>query len=156
MIPDHLADSVKLGTIVRVPLSGRRTRGYVVEVVEERPGPLKAIAGTSGDYPVFDAKLLQALIWAAHHYVAPVSVMLERTAPPNLAEGRGSPGIGRLYIDGRKVGEKEIPVTVPLAFALSGEGLCCGWDSLTPACSAYRTEFPFTGTIRKVVVDVGN
>ncbi len=80
----------------------------------------------------------------------------DRTGPPNMAEGKGSPGIGRLYIDGRKVGEKEIPVTVPLAFALSGEGLCCGWDSLTPACSAYRTEFPFTGTIRKVVVDVGN
>ena len=80
----------------------------------------------------------------------------ERTAPPNLVEGKGSPGIGRLYIDGRKVGEKEIPVTVPLAFALSGEGLCCGWDSLTPACSAYRAEFPYAGTIRKVVVDVGN
>ena len=80
----------------------------------------------------------------------------DRTGPPNMAEGKGSPGIGRLYIDGHKVGEMEIPVTVPLAFALSGEGLCCGWDSLTPACSAYRTEFPFTGTIRKVVVDVGN
>ena len=80
----------------------------------------------------------------------------QRTTPPNFAEGRGSAGIGRLYIDGRQVGQIEIPMTVPLAFALSGEGLCCGWDSLTSACSAYRAEFPFTGTIRKVVVDVGN
>ena len=65
-------------------------------------------------------------------------------------------GWGRLFIDGRPVGKMEIPVTVPLAIALSGEGLCCGWDSLTVACSAYRAEFPFTGTIRKVTVDVGD
>ncbi|MHC4101990.1 MAG: alkaline phosphatase family protein, partial [Planctomycetota bacterium] len=78
----------------------------------------------------------------------------ERTGPTNLAEGRGSPGIGRLYIDRRKVAEAEIPVTVPLAFALSGEGLCCGWDSLTPASSAYRDEFRFGGTIRQVTLEV--
>jgi arylsulfatase len=80
----------------------------------------------------------------------------ERTSPPNLAQGRGAPGVGRLYIAGRRVGETEIPVTVPLAFALAGEGLCCGWDSLTPAASAYRGEFAFTGTIRRVVVEVDN
>jgi arylsulfatase len=78
----------------------------------------------------------------------------ERTGAPNFAEGRGAPGVGRLFIDGRKAGEMEIPVTVPLAFALSGEGLCCGWDSLTPATSAYQDEFRFTGTIRRVTVDV--
>ena len=79
----------------------------------------------------------------------------ESTGPPDFAKGKGSPGIGRLFIDGKKVGEQKIPVTVPLAFALSGEGLCCGWDSLTPACSAYEDEFRFNGTLRKVVVDVG-
>ena len=80
----------------------------------------------------------------------------ETKGRPNMAEGKGAPGIGRLYINGQQVGEKEIPVTVPLAFALSGEGLCCGWDSLTPACSVYSGEFRFTGTIQTVVVDVGN
>ena len=78
----------------------------------------------------------------------------ERTGPPNLAEGRGAPGIGRLFINGRKVGQMEIPVTVPLSFSLSGEGLCCGWDSLSPASSAYQGEFPFTGTIRKVTLEI--
>ncbi len=52
------------------------------------------------------------------------------------------------------MGEAEIPVTVPLAFALSGEGLCVGWDSLSPASSAYDHEFPFSGTIRQVVVEL--
>ena len=81
--------------------------------------------------------------------------MFETKGPPNLANGKGTPGIGRLFVDGQKVGEQEIPVTVPLAFALSGEGLCCGWDSLTPACSAYENEFRFSGTIRKVIVNIG-
>ncbi len=78
----------------------------------------------------------------------------ERTGPPDFAAGKGSPGIGRLYIDGSKVGETEIPVTVPLAFALSGEGLCAGWDSLSPAASAYDDEFHFSGTLRQVVVEL--
>ncbi len=80
----------------------------------------------------------------------------ERTGPPDFAAGKGSPGIGRLYIDGSKVGETEIPVTVPLAFALSGEGLCAGWDSLSPAASAYDDEFRFSGTIRQVVVELAD
>lgn len=78
----------------------------------------------------------------------------ERTGPPNFAEGRGAPGVGRLFIDGKPVGEMNIPVTVPISFALSGEGLCCGWDSLSPAVSAYQGEFPFTGTIRRVTIDL--
>ena len=34
--------------------------------------------------PIFDQPLLGALQWAAHRYVAPQSVLLERAAPPNL------------------------------------------------------------------------
>ena len=80
----------------------------------------------------------------------------ERTGPPDFAAGKGSPGIGRLYVGDSQVGEAEIPVTVPLAFALSGEGLCAGWDSLSPASSAYDGEFPFSGTLRQVVVELAD
>ena len=38
----------------------------------------------SGDLPIFGPKLRDALVWAAHHYVAPIAVTLERAAPPNL------------------------------------------------------------------------
>lgn len=44
---------------------------------------LKPIASVSGDRPVFDERLLETLQWAAHHYVSPLSTMLERAAPPN-------------------------------------------------------------------------
>src|SRR5690606_32467167 len=83
-IPDSHRPRVEVGSIVRVPLGGRRVRGYVVELADRPPDRLKPIGGVSGDLPVFGPKLRDALIWAAHHYVAPVSVALERAAPPNL------------------------------------------------------------------------
>lgn len=56
----------------------------MVELADRDPARLKPIAGVSGDFPIFGPRLRDALVWGAHHYVAPVSVMLERSAPPNL------------------------------------------------------------------------
>lgn len=69
---------------MRVPLGGRRVRGYVVEVDQDREGSLKEILAISGDAPVFDGKLLESLRWAAIHYVGPLSVLLDKSAPPTL------------------------------------------------------------------------
>lgn len=83
-VPENLADSVVVGSIVRVPLSGRRVRGHVVEVSDASRGALKDVVGVSGDYPVFDERLLETLKWAAAHYVAPLATVLDRAGPPNL------------------------------------------------------------------------
>jgi primosomal protein N' (replication factor Y) len=69
---------------VRVPLSGRKTRGFVVEVADDRDGALKDLTSVSSQVPVFDRDLLKTLQWAATHYVAPMAVLMERAAPPNL------------------------------------------------------------------------
>src|SRR5690625_92384 len=76
------------------------------------------------------------------------------TAEPSIAEGKGSPGVGRLYIDDKQVAERNIPVTVPLSFSLS-EGLSCGRDAGAPLTDAYQTPFEFNGHIQRVEVDVG-
>ena len=88
-IPDTLGE-VSVGSVVRVPLGGRRVRGYVVDLREVEPGgrPLKDIMAVSGDYTVFDARLLQTLRWSAMHYVAPLGAVLGRAAPPNLPRRR--------------------------------------------------------------------
>lgn len=92
-IPEHLSETADPGRIVRVPLSGRRVRGWIVERVGDREGRLKDLASISGELPVFDHDLLQTLEWAATHYVAPVSVLLAKAGPPNLPKKRGpSPG----------------------------------------------------------------
>jgi arylsulfatase len=70
--------------------------------------------------------------------------------------GKGAPGTVRLFIDGKQAGEGKVPVTCPLAYGLSGDGLCCGRDTLTPVSADYSDEYPFTGTIRRVVVDLAS
>ncbi len=94
-IPERLLSEVQVGSIVRVPLSGRKTRGWVVEVAASRDGALKDITALSGQTPIFGPELLESLRWAAHHYVAPMAVLLERAAPPNLppAPPQGGPDV---------------------------------------------------------------
>ena len=85
-IPPSQEPMVGIGTMVRVPLGGRKVRGYVVEVGRREPDRLRPIAAVSMEARTFDDPLLRSLTWAAHHYIAPVSVMLDRSAPPNLAK----------------------------------------------------------------------
>lgn len=81
-IPDGL-ETVSTGAIVRVPLAGRRVRGFVTDVVEDDPTGLKDVLGMVGDLPVLTPRLLETLRWAAIHYVAPLAVLLAKAAPPN-------------------------------------------------------------------------
>ena len=83
-IPEAQLPLLGVGSIVRVPLGGRRVRGFVVEISERSAEGLKPLAAVSMAPPIFDQPLLAALQWAAHRYVAPQSVLLERAAPPNL------------------------------------------------------------------------
>lgn len=89
-IPPHLLNDLSVGSVVRVPLSGRRVRGWVVETVSHREGALKEVVGVSGGMPVFDRALLKTLEWAASHYIAPLSVLLAKSAPPNLPKSKRS------------------------------------------------------------------
>jgi arylsulfatase len=70
------------------------------------------------------------------------------------AEPIGADGVGRLFVNGKPVGEAPIAKTVAIIYWPHGEGLTCGYDHLTPVAKAYQSPFRFTGTIRRVVVDV--
>jgi len=63
-------------------------------------------------------------------------------------------GVGTLLLDGASVGEVEIPHFTPTRFSITGEGLCCGYDIGMPVVDDYRPPFPFSGTLRRVVVEV--
>ena len=77
----------------------------------------------------------------------------EPTGAPDLMAGRGTPGIGRLFVDGEQVGQAELPVTIPLALGL-GSGFAVGRNPGSATSARYTSPFPFTGTISKVTVDV--
>ena len=78
---------IEVGAIVRVPLGGRKVRGFVVGIESGDDQSLKPIRARSGKMAIFDARLLQTLRWVAHHYVAPLSTVLKRAAPPNIPRG---------------------------------------------------------------------
>ncbi|HSF86461.1 MAG TPA: hypothetical protein VLG28_12510 [Acidimicrobiia bacterium] len=87
-VPDALGE-VTVGSLVRVPLGGRRLRGVVTHVrTGDDRGNLKDIAAIVGDFSVLTPRLLETLRWASIHYVAPLSVMLSKTGPPNVARRR--------------------------------------------------------------------
>jgi arylsulfatase A-like enzyme len=62
-------------------------------------------------------------------------------------------GKGTLFIKGEKVGEGTIERTAPVRHSLS-EGFEIGRDSSTPVSEAYRCPFAFTGTLKKVKVEI--
>jgi arylsulfatase len=77
----------------------------------------------------------------------------EVTGEPDIAKGKGTPGRAQLYIDGKLVGDADIPVTTPLALGL-GNGVNVGIAPGSPITPDYEPPFQFTGKIHTVVVDV--
>lgn len=89
-------------------------RGYVVGVREVGDaGKLREVRAVSGDFALFDSRLLQTIRWTALHYVAPVATVLAKTAPPNLPRHRKA-------LDLPAPPQRESPL--PAASAAAGEG----------------------------------
>jgi arylsulfatase len=77
----------------------------------------------------------------------------EVTGKPDVAKGKGAPGCGQLYIDGKLVGQGDIPLTMPLLLGLGG-GIVCGADTGSPVWDRYAPPFRFSGTLYSTTVDV--
>ena len=77
----------------------------------------------------------------------------EPTGKPDIKAGKGVPGRGQLYIDGRLVGQAEFAATVPITYGLGG-GIVCGADTGSPVTPAYKPPFHFTGKLYEVTIDV--
>jgi primosomal protein N' (replication factor Y) (superfamily II helicase) len=83
-VPDALADEVRVGTVVRVPLHGRRVRAWVVALdVEPPPGVrLQAVAKVTGWGPT--PELIDLARWASWRWAGRTASLL-RTATPDPA-----------------------------------------------------------------------
>jgi arylsulfatase A-like enzyme len=77
----------------------------------------------------------------------------EPTGKPDIKAGKGMPGHGQLYFDGRLVGQTEFAATVPITYGLGG-GIVCGADTGSPVTPAYNPPFRFTGTLFQATIDV--
>jgi arylsulfatase len=75
------------------------------------------------------------------------------TGKADIAKGKGVPANIKLFVDGKPVGKGDLPVTIPLSLGLSA-GVCVGADAGSPVMTDYIPPFAFTGTVKKVLVDV--
>lgn len=83
IVPERM--EVRVGSRVRIRVSGRRLKGFVTSLFDARPErSLLPIDGVSGTVASFDERSLDVLRSVASHYVTPLSTILGRTLPPNL------------------------------------------------------------------------
>jgi primosomal protein N' (replication factor Y) len=82
LVPETLRDQVRVGTMVRVPLHGRRIGGWVVAVDAVAPPgvDLKPIAKVTGWGP--PAELVDLAGWAAWRWAGPERAFLVAASPP--------------------------------------------------------------------------
>jgi arylsulfatase len=130
-------------------------------------GVLLSHGGNDGGYSLY---LQNGKLCYVHNYVAAEYFKIESIEPvppgrhklryefeaqgqPDINKGKGAPGIGQLYIDGKLVGQVEMPVTTPIALGLTSS-VTCGADPGAPVTPDYRSPFKFTGKIYNVIVDV--
>jgi arylsulfatase len=130
-------------------------------------GVLVCHGGVDGGYTFFvkGGKLQYAYNYVAEQYFRVASAQpvpaghhqlryeFQVAGQPDIMKGKGAPGTGRLYIDGKPVGEVQLPVTTPLSISLGG-GVSCGANPGAPVVPDYEPPFAFTGTINSVTIDV--
>ena len=64
-------------------------------------------------------------------------------------------GTARLLVDGEVVGSGPLPRLTPARYTITGGGMTCGWEQGPPVGDDYQAPFRFTGSLRRVVLDVG-
>ncbi|HEX7276723.1 MAG TPA: hypothetical protein VF244_05055, partial [Acidimicrobiales bacterium] len=99
LVPPAMEADVRVGTMVRVALAGRRIGGWVVELVDEaataalKSGrPLQPLAKVTGWGP--SADLVDLADWAAWRWAGRRSAFLRTASPPGAVRGLPAPAGG--------------------------------------------------------------
>jgi len=138
-----------------------------VELTAQSCGVLLSMGGNDGGITLY---VTDGLLCYAHNYVAKeiftvrsdgrvppgrhfLSVEFAPTGPPDIKNGRGTPGTVTLFVDGTEVGRGEFPVTTPIRLAQGG-AMLVGADTGAPVTPDYDPPFRFDGKIHRVIVDV--
>ena len=140
LIPDHLLAEVRVGTMVRVPLQGRRVGGWVVGLADEAgtDRPLQPLAKVTGWGPPAD--VVDLARWAAWRWAGRPAQLLGTSSPPRAVRGLPAPvpaPLSRSLAPGVTV--VRVPPAgdvLPLALAVAGHG-----DALVLAPSVAAASF---------------
>src|SRR5690349_268196 len=88
-IPPELADSVRLGSGVEVPIGPKLSTGFVVALIDDTdvdPKKVKPIRSVLDDEePALLPEIIELCQWASEYYLAPLGEMLKVALPANMA-----------------------------------------------------------------------
>jgi arylsulfatase A-like enzyme len=130
-------------------------------------GVLLAQGGCTGGYTFFvkDQRLYflynwlgRDKFWLKSDEVVPEGEVelryeFEPTGKPDVAQGKGVPARGQLYINRKLVASIDMPYSVLNLYGT--EGLTCGYDGGDHVASdVYSDAFAFTGVIKRVTLDL--
>ncbi len=84
LVPESLGDQVRVGTMVRVPLSGRRVAGWVLEldVAAEAGVKLREISKIVGEGP--PAEVVELCRWASWRWAGRLATLLRLGSPERV------------------------------------------------------------------------
>ena len=138
MIPQGGAEGVLLA-------QGGRTGGYTFFVKDQRLHFLYNWLGRDKFWLKSNQAVPEGKIELRYEF--------EPTGKPDVAQGKGVPARGQLYINRKLVASIDMPYSVLNTYGT--EGLTCGYDGGDRvAPEAYRDAFAFTGTITRVTLDL--
>jgi primosomal protein N' (replication factor Y) len=108
VVPDALAPLVRVGAIVRVPLHGRRVRGWVVAdaVTPETEERLLELLAVSSQGP--PAEVVALAEWIAWRWRGPKIAVLRSASPPNRVAPEAQPAEPAWV--GNRIGSEITPV----------------------------------------------
>ncbi len=82
-VPSKLAERIRIGTRVMVPLQSQRVPAVVIELLDasSHRGRLKEIVSIVGSRPMFTPGLLKLAEWVSEYYIVPVHRVLRAMLP---------------------------------------------------------------------------
>ena len=155
---------MRVGTIVRVPLHGRRVRGWVVAdgvEPEARRSELRPLAKVVSAGP--SPEVVELCRWAAWRYAGPLPLLLRPASPPNVVPPSGDPELHTAVFPPREGAPQGIDGAGVDALATRERGLLAWppsaeWQSLVGALVASEASTivvaPDSSRVRALVDDL--
>lgn len=155
LLPDSLssARAVRTGTVVRVPLHGRRVRGWVLDADVARPeaSDLRDVLAVSSAGPPAD--VIDLCRWAAWRWAGPLTAFLRAASPPNVVRVDDPVEVEAAVYPGGPLAGSELRVVAPrgeLDVPLAPEGSTLVIDPSAMRAAALATRWEAAG--REVVL----